>query len=93
MTKLVTYTLAIAVSMGTTAMLDNHHTTNPNASVEARLAADGAFRDGMYLGKLAAKSGQLLRPAIGRWSTEQARATFTAGYLRGYHESLARITR
>jgi hypothetical protein len=45
----------------------------------------------MYLGKLAAESGRPLRPAIGRWSTDQDRATFTAGYRRGYNETLARI--
>jgi hypothetical protein len=91
MSKLVTYSLAIAVSLGTTAMLDNNqHSINSNASAEARLAADGAFRDGMYLGRLAAENGQPLRPAVGRWSTEQDRATFTAGYERGYTESLAR---
>jgi hypothetical protein len=92
MSKLSTYALAIAVSMGTTAMLDNSQRSNkPNASEEARLATDGAFRDGMYLGKLAAESGRPLRPAIGRWSTDQDRATFTAGYRRGYNEALARI--
>jgi hypothetical protein len=56
---------------------------------DARYAADGAFRDGLYLGKLAAEAGQRLRPAIGRWSTEQDRAMFTDGYWRGYSDSLA----
>jgi len=63
---------------------------NPHASAETRLAANGAFRDGMYLGKLAAENGQPLHTAVGGWSTEQDRATFTAGYQRGYTESLAR---
>jgi hypothetical protein len=92
MSRLSTYALAIAVSLGTTAMLDNNHRAiKTNASAEARLAADGAFRDGMYLGKLAAESGRPLHPAIGRWSTDQDRATFTAGYRHGYNETLARI--
>jgi hypothetical protein len=93
MSKLSTYALAIAVSLGTTAMLDNSQRSDkPNASSEeARLATDGAFRDGMYLGKLAAESGRPLRPTIGRWSTDQDRTTFTAGYRRGYNEALARI--
>ena len=92
MSKLSTYALAIAVSLGTTAMLDNsQRSIKADASTEARLAADGAFRDGMYLGKLAAERGRPLRPAIARWSTEQDRATFTAGYRRGYNETLARV--
>jgi hypothetical protein len=28
---------------------------------------------------------------VGRWSTDQDRATFTAGYRRGYNEALARV--
>lgn len=92
MSKLSAYALAIAVSLGTTAMLANsQRTINADASAEARLAADGAFRDGLYLGRLAAESGGPLRPGIARWSTDQGRATFTAGYRRGYNESLARI--
>lgn len=91
MSKLVSYAIVIAVSMGTSAMLDNRkRATSPDASAESRLAVNGAFRDGMYLGKLAAANGEPQRPPVGRWSREQDRATFTAGYERGYIESLAR---
>jgi hypothetical protein len=58
---------AIAVSLGTTAMLDNSQPSYKlNASAEGRQQGDGAFRDGLYLGKLAAESGQLRHPAIAR---------------------------
>lgn len=91
MSKLATYALVMAVSMGTSAMLGNRNRAmNPDASAESRVAANGAFRDGLYQGKLAAENGQPRRPALGRWSTEQDRATFAAGYERGYIESLAR---
>ncbi|HWW15454.1 MAG TPA: hypothetical protein VN310_12395 [Candidatus Dormibacteraeota bacterium] len=92
MTKLFT-TATIAICLGATATLA---ITNSNASLgrnqnqESRMAADGAFRDGLYLGKLSAERGQPLRPAIGRWSTGQDRSTFAAGYRRGYAETLAR---
>lgn len=89
MSKLSIYALALVVCLGTTATLAiSNRTGKPSASAEARLAADGAFRDGLYLGKLAAKQGQPLRLSIGRWSTEQDRVMFTAGYRRGYNESL-----
>jgi hypothetical protein len=92
MNKLSTFVLATAVVLGTTAMVaNNKHTVSPTLGVDARLEADGAFRDGLYLGKLAAESGQAFSPAIGRWSTDQDRATFSEGYRRGYNESLARI--
>jgi hypothetical protein len=88
--KVSAYTLAIAVSLGTTAMLDNSQPPHKlNASAEARLQGDGAFLDGLYLGKLAAESGQLQHPAIARQSTGPDRARFTVGHRRGYSDSLA----
>jgi hypothetical protein len=89
MTKFFTYA-AIVIGLGATATLAiNPRSLNPGTTAEVRLAADGAFRDGLYLGKLAAERGQPLRLAVGRWSTDQDRSMFTAGYRRGYNESLA----
>jgi hypothetical protein len=48
------------------------------------------FPYGLYLGSLAAESTQQPRPEAGRWSIDQDRAAFTAGYRRGYKEALAR---
>jgi len=88
MTKIFTY-VAIVIGLGATATLAiNPGTAKPNTTAEVLFATDGAFRDGLYLGKLAAVGGQALRPAIGRWSTDQDRTMFRAGYLRGYNETL-----
>lgn len=90
MSNLSAVALAIAVSLGTTALLANsQRTMKPPESEEARLAADGAFRDGLYVGKLSAKSSRTQGPAVGRWSAGQDRANFVAGYRRGYNETLA----
>ncbi|MGD0987041.1 MAG: hypothetical protein ABR874_04470 [Candidatus Sulfotelmatobacter sp.] len=92
MSKLSKYTLAFALSLAANAMLATSSVSvAPETNNEARLSADGAFRDGLYLGKRAAQQGEPLRPAIGRWSTPQDRSTFTAGYDRGYSEALAGI--
>jgi hypothetical protein len=89
MTRLFTYTV-IVIGLGATATLGiSSSAVNPGTTAEARLATDGAFRDGLYLGKLAAEAGQTPRPAIGRWSTQQDRSMFTAGYRRGYTETVA----
>jgi hypothetical protein len=83
------YALALVICLGTTAMLAvSNHNVKSNASGETTFASDGAFRDGLYLGKLAAESGQAPRLALGRWSTDQDRSMFTAGYRRGYSESV-----
>jgi hypothetical protein len=97
MTKIVSYLYAFALvtCVSTTAMLavSNHavsnHNVKSNPSVETGFASDGAFRDGLYLGGLAAESGQAPRLAIGRWSADQDRSMFAAGYRRGYSESVA----
>lgn len=89
MTRLLTQALAIAIFLGTTAMLTiSNHNVNPAQKSEAALAADGAFRDGLYLGKLAAGRNQPPRAAVGRWFTEHDRSMFTVGYFRGYKESV-----
>jgi hypothetical protein len=90
MKRLSTYALVSVICLGTTAMLAlNHREVKSGASAEKALASDGAFRDGLYLGKLAAESGRPPRAAIGRWSTDQDRSAFSAGYRRGYADTLA----
>jgi hypothetical protein len=89
MTRFFT-TATIAICLGATATLAvSNGNVSPNQNQEARLAADGAFRDGLYLGKLSAERGQPLRPTVGRWSTGEDRSRFEAGYRRGYAETLA----
>jgi len=62
-------------------------------NIEAQFAADGAFRDGLYLGKLAAGQGHPLHLAVGRWSTGRDRTNFSTGYRQGYGNSLAQVVR
>ena len=88
MTRFFTY-IAIVIGLGASATLAVNPRSVSPATEEARFAADGAFRDGLDLGKLAAAQGRPLRLAVGRWSADQDRSMFTAGYRRGYGESLA----
>ncbi len=73
-------------------MLPGNRTTQP-AGIQANLSRDAsaAFRDGLYLGKMAAKQGGPKCVASGRWSTHGDRMLFVAGYELGYHESVARV--
>jgi hypothetical protein len=82
--------IAIVIALGVTATLaiSPRKVKSPTTS-EASLAVDGAFRDGLYLGKLAAASREQPRLAVGRWSTAQDRLQFAAGYRRGYDEAFA----
>lgn len=57
--------------------------------VDATQETNAAFRDGLYLGKLDAEDDRKVRPSIGRWSEPKDRASFLAGYQRGYEEARA----
>jgi hypothetical protein len=87
MTRFFTYA-AIVIGLGATATLAiSTRAVQPNINAEAAFATDGPFRDGLFLGKLAAENGLVQRPPIGRWSTERDRAMFSAGYRRGFQEA------
>lgn len=86
MSNVVTWVLALAMCVGTTAALAIHHPgSQPGHLSESRLALDGAYRDGLYVGQLAARSGRPSRAPIGRWSDEKDRASFLAGYEHTYN--------
>ena len=81
----------VMLGMGTSSSVFHakHQSNFPSANENISRVTDGAFRDGLYLGKLAAKRGIAPHVASGRWATESDRASFTAGYQQGYEESLA----
>ena len=86
MLRLLTCVLAVGF-VGTSAMLVQKDSgTRHSQNVDARLAADGAFRDGLYLGKLDRTAKNPMHPAVGRWSTEKDRESFVAGYRQGYND-------
>ncbi len=47
----------------------------------------GPFRDGLYLGRLAAERGEGPHISLGRWSNPANRELFAAGYRQGYDEA------
>jgi len=82
--------LVAALGMGTASVLRTDQGNQvSNSSITAAQMTDGAFRDGLYLGKLAAERGAESHVAIGRWATAEDRSSFAAGYQQGYREVLA----
>src|SRR6202140_1062063 len=71
MLRLLTCVLAVGC-VGTSAMLvQKDRGTRHSESFDARLAADGAFRDGLYLGKLDRPAKNPMHPAVGRWARKK----------------------
>src|SRR4030088_2816604 len=78
--------LTIALCLGGAALVRsaNQQDTFVDENQDAVGAADGAFRDGVYQGQLAMARGSKPHVAIGRWASTQNRASFVAGYRKGY---------
>ncbi len=91
MKRLFVFVLVFAFCLGTAAMLRS--LTRQGTSVTTNRSTgdttSGPFRDGLYLGELAAARGSAPHIAFGRWAADKDRASFTKGYQQGYDESLA----
>lgn len=94
MSRLSSGALVIAVCLGAAAMLaSSREPVSESGATDVHQATEGAFRDGLYLGKLAAERGQPSHVCRGRWSREKDRALFAEGYQQGYSASLPAVKR
>lgn len=84
MSKVLLYSLIVIGLSATATVSVKPSRAADNMQIESLFDADGAFRDGLFVGKLSAANGQAMRPPVGRWSTQQDRAMFLTGYRRGY---------
>jgi hypothetical protein len=89
MQKILAYVLAMGCVGTSAAMLVSHDTTLQDRAAAIELNNDAAYRDGLYLGKLAQAENRTMRPPVGRWSTEKDRAAFAAGFQQGRADQLA----
>lgn len=78
----VIVTLALVAGIGFARTATVHGNTLPTE------VSSAAYQDGMYLGRLAAKDGETPHIASGRWSADEDRASFSAGYGHGYTEMM-----
>jgi hypothetical protein len=83
MVKILACVLAVGFA-GTTMLFEGTRTAPGVQSVDVEMANDGAYRDGLYLGKLSREAKQSMIPPVGRWSTEKDRASFERGYRQGF---------
>jgi hypothetical protein len=83
MAKILACVLAVGFA-GTTMLFEGTRTPRANQGVDVAMANDGAYRDGLYLGKLSREAKQQMLPPVGRWSTAKDRASFEQGYREGF---------
>ena len=86
MKRIASYALAVAVGVGTGAVLSNGVSANTLTAntVTVQHGTDAAFRDGLYMGARDANAGRLHHVSEGRWSTPTDRAQYQAGYDAAY---------
>lgn len=65
------------------------HPGNNNGLLNTSQIGSAAFRDGAYLGTLAARRAEAPRIAFGRWAFASDRQLFTDGYAEAYERTLA----
>lgn len=88
MTRLLLFASVIALGMGTAMFHSSRHSNLRSVNEDISQNTDGAFRDGLFLGRLAAERGIAPHVLSGRWATPADRASFEAGYHRGYEAVL-----
>ena len=64
---------------------------NPANRLAVSRSSAGAYRDGLFLGRLDVQAGRQVRVAVGRWNYDADRALFRAGYHDGYGQTITMI--
>jgi len=82
--RILSYVLAMGLVGTSAAMLVSRDMTLQSRGADIQLNNDAAYRDGLYLGRLAQAAKRPMRPPIGRWSNEKDRASFAAGFQQGF---------
>jgi hypothetical protein len=82
--RFVASLLAVAVSFGAGMSIPRNAAATGLPAPQTTRNTSGPFRDGLYLGGLAATSGETPHISSGRWSTSANQEAFAAGYEQGY---------
>ncbi len=85
MKKLALSALALFVMTASAMTVHNARRTSSRADV----VTNAPYRDGLYLGKLAAEQGSDAHIATTRWARSKDRDTFAQGYWQSYNAALA----
>jgi len=90
MKKLSVFTIVIALCLGAAAMIQSARLTDgwKSSSIDAPRLISAPYRDGLYVGKLAAQRGGESLISTGRWAADADRASFREGFQQGYHDVL-----
>ncbi len=91
MRRLFLFAIVLALCAGIAFVLRSgpHQDFLPELQDDSPVQTRAAFRDGLYLGGLAAERGEAPHVSEGRWLNHADRTLFAAGYQQGYDRGLA----
>jgi hypothetical protein len=89
MNRILSYIITVIVSVTFTLVGDMTVRASRTSARVVDNATNAAFRDGRYQAQLDAENGRKPHLSSGRWSTDQDRASYIAGYQQGYWQSLS----
>jgi hypothetical protein len=84
MNRPVLFAGTVLLGLGTFAMQTGRHRPSVMPPSVVEHANDAAYRDGLYLGTLAAHRGDPYHASAGRWANANDRSAFADGYRQGY---------
>jgi hypothetical protein len=80
----IAFALALCVGIAAVAWSSSQ---GPQGSSASTQEVSAAFRDGLYSGRRDAQRGVAPHVSTGRWSAQDDRESFAAGYQKGYGKS------
>lgn len=89
MPRIFSYLMTAILSVGVTLIAEGAMRA-PKTSVDnAAQLTNAAYRDGNYMARLDLENGRQPHVSLGRWSTDQDRASYVLGYQQAYPSSLS----
>jgi hypothetical protein len=91
MRRLFLFAIVLTLGAGVAFVLRSSAVRDPLLDVQNNRAVQtsAAFRDGLYLGGLAARHGEEPHFSEGRWANQVDRSSFKAGYQQEYDDAIA----
>jgi hypothetical protein len=88
-TRIFSYLMTAILSVGFTLIGQGAMRAPKPPADNVTQLTNAAFRDGRYMAKLDIENGRAPRLGVGRWSNDQDRAAYVAGYRQAYPQAVS----
>ena len=92
MARILPYLMTAILSVGLTLLGEGAMRAPKTSTDDTAHLTNAAFRDGNYMAKLDLKNGRQPHLSLGRWSAEQDRIAYVAGYQQAYPQAVSAVS-